>query len=150
MSLTHQRRILLVDDDEAIMTSFHVLPARKKLDRWRELTKSKLNEPWQSHIVKVIDRAAGMQQERDRIVHGMWGQSGEQVATSTNPLDGKITAFKWTGSKPPFDWKLSYPQIDNVAGKIDLLIRDLFQTVIDAWGSPPPLFGDAIKKMRHS
>lgn len=90
----------------------HSLEAR--IEQWRHLAKTEMLEPYRSSMLALINRVAETKQMRDRIIHGTWS-SNDPVATVT--MGGK--------PKHPFQWRLNYGKIKEVAHRIDSMMIDI-------------------------
>jgi hypothetical protein len=107
------------------------------------LVEGLITEPWRTELLAIIQATSGMQQERDRIVHGTWGRDERQYSTPD-----KVEVFNWTGPKRRFDWMLTYADIRNVARKIDKINKAYFELLLNAAGQPETfLVSDALKRI---
>lgn len=72
-------------------------------------------------VIDFCDRISSMQQQRDRIIHGMWGETLPKPDEDAGPP----YLHEIRPNLRPFKWQLTYEDIFNVARRIDALITDM-------------------------
>lgn len=116
----------------------------RRMDALEGLIKSRMKMPWQGEILGIMRQVRDLADLRDKIVHGTWvGKLNAQQAGSE-----AHGVSKWIKPGPPFEWKLNYGGIVDVAVKIDDAHHQLMMFLIGAWGSPQDFtVSDAIKRI---
>jgi len=90
-----------------------------KLDLWEELSRKHVKPEWLPEILKLITETRQVLDTRDKIVHGLWGDSGP---------------FSWGRPGHPFKWNAIYGDILTVALRIDRLQSQMFELCFRASG----------------
>ena len=103
------------DPDDPIRSVFDSTRSmRMRLDQWEELTKERIQQAWQKPMLDLINETRQVQDLRDKIVHGTWGdKEGKTIAPDTHG------PFSWGKPGHAFEWKLDYDGILEVALRID-------------------------------
>lgn len=124
-----------------------IRPMQKRIDVWEDLSKVGLKPEWVRSMLEIINETRNIQDLRDKIVHGTWGdkKTVEQGADTHGP-------FSLGKPGHPFDWKLDYGGILNVAVRIDHLHARMFDLALTANGEgqvPQFRFGDALRRIQQ-
>ena len=107
--------------------------------QFRDTVLQKVKPAYQHALLAIIDRITGLQQERDRIVHGAWADTGPETP---------ISVFHFGKPRKPFDWRLNFGQIVDVASKIERLSCELVDYAMKHLPKPTPAqfsFADALQ-----
>lgn len=126
-------------DAEAIKRFDETLVSKQRYRQFRNAVLQKVKPAYQHALLAIIDRITGLQQERDRIVHGAWGDTGPETP---------ISVFHFGKPRKPFDWRLNFGQIVDVALKIERLSCDLVDYAMKHLPKPTPAqfsFADALQ-----
>lgn len=88
----------------------------------RQLAEERAVEPGRSQLTSIIDRATGMQIERDEVIHRRWG------APSDSQLDD-LRLFEQHRARRSDERRIDYQRLRDTALKIDTLRADLAQLI---------------------
>ncbi len=94
-----------------------------RIDFWELLAQTHVIEPWRTKMLAAINETRQVQELRDKIIHGTWG---DKKASSTigNPVADRVS--NWSKPHHPFEWKADYGTILKVALRVDALHQMLF------------------------
>lgn len=139
------------DRDDPVRKLFDsTRPMSIRLDQWEALAKLHVKQEWLDPMLTLINETRQVQDMRDKIVHGVW--SDKENATVVSPEAHGL--FSWGKPGHPFNWKLDYSGILQVALRIDRLQAEMFQFVLKASGTGNSgadfTFGDALRRIRHA
>jgi hypothetical protein len=121
---------------------------RKRFGIVRDLVDRRIIEPHRTAILTHLSNVGSVVQERDRIVHGLWGS--DDPAPEDPSSDHNAThSFNWDRRKPRYNWRLTYDGIMQVALKIDQVSYELWNYLaVVVMGQPKPfLLSDALQKI---
>jgi hypothetical protein len=135
------------DPDDEVRKHFdNTRSMQMRLDQLEDLSKTKLNPPWIPKMLTLLNEIRQVQDMRDKIVHGTWGDKNEA------PKAGSDTHGTFSLGRPghPFDWRLDYGGIVQVALRIDALQAAMFDFAIQANGTTSEqfTFGSALRKIQ--
>jgi len=68
-----QMSAFLAEDIEAL-AEFRKGSFRVRHRHWRDVIDSRVHEPWKQELLAIGSRIGGIKQDRDRVVHGQWGE----------------------------------------------------------------------------
>lgn len=85
----------------------------------KEIVRRDVQEPHKSNFVSIIDRVLGVQAERDKLVHWLWGDS-----------EGGIGVADWRSHFKTPDWNFDFKRLVAVSQKIDGLRNELIQIAL--------------------
>jgi hypothetical protein len=112
----------------------------------REMVEAEIVEPWRTELLEILSRAGSVEQERDRIIHNVWGGSplGEPRSDESTQIMGG-----GYGTRSFFKWTLTYAGAMEVAKKLDGIGSDLLQFQIRAAGNPNFTTESALRRIRR-
>jgi hypothetical protein len=120
---------------------------RKRFDVVRDLVSRRIVDPHRIALMTHLDNIGSVVQERDRIVHGLWGSddpASEDPTTNYNSTH----SFNWNAGKPIYNWRLTYDGIMRVALKVDHLGFELMNYLARIMDYPRDfLLSDALQKI---
>jgi nucleoside-diphosphate-sugar epimerase len=117
------------------------LNTKVRLRQLRDVVTERVTQPYQGEILSLIDRITGMQQERDRVIHGTWADEGVGTPERT---------FDYGKPRKPFEWKLTYGELVEIALKIDALNVQLLDYAFKLRTQDDDFtLGDALRRTLH-
>ena len=138
-----QMSAFLAEDIEAL-TEFRKGSFRERHRQWRDVINVRVHEPWKQELLAIASRIGTIKQDRDRIVHGQWG---EEANKGPDP----VWLFSWFGTKPNFDWRISYDRLRDAARKIaaenHALCTLLFRISVPPEGTHGTSVREALKRI---
>ncbi len=114
---------ILANDENARKIYEETRVTKLRLDMLHTHVDQRVVDPARERLIGIIGRAKEMQAERDKIVHGAW----------TAPFEDEpehASAFSFGGARRPFEWKLTFGRLVEIARKIDKLQADLLQIIM--------------------
>jgi hypothetical protein len=123
-----------------------MLVFRHRLRLLRGLVEAKIIEPWRSDLLSTLSRIGETAQERDRIVHGVWG--GPPISVPFDPVNlPEAEKAMDLRARPHFQWKLTYGGIMDVVRKLDYINVTLLNFQIKANGGAPFTTASALQRI---
>lgn len=117
---------------------------KRRLDQFYALVDERMMEPPRTNLLALIDRIRGVQAERDKIIHGAW---------ESNPVNYQdpdwARSFGLANPKPPYEWKLTFAKINDVARKIDGLNYELMAGILSLGGAEGLTLSSALQSTLH-
>jgi hypothetical protein len=108
-----------------------------RLDLLKALMEARVKLPHKDNFLKLIIEIKDAQLQRDRIIHGAWGE--KEYGSGSE-------AFNWMKPHPKFQWKLDFGSIKKVAVLIDDLAFRWQMEVISGESGDNILMSDALKR----
>jgi hypothetical protein len=136
----------LAGDDKAIKEQYDSVRSFKiRIDILKDLIETRMREPFRQQFLDLVTEIKNAQVLRDRIIHGSWGDNGRLLIDDPEARG----AFNWLQPHPPFDWKLDYGKIKEVAERVDdLAFRWSHAAISGEIGSDIKL-SDALRNKLH-
>lgn len=113
-----------------------------RMDLLQALVEARMAQPYKERFLAMIVDIRNLQIQRDRIVHGSWGDDGK---TLDEPPEAR-GAFNWMKPHPPFEWKLTFGDIKAVATRIDDMTARWINAALEGATGDPVLMSDALRQ----
>ncbi len=137
---------LLRDDEEQLEAFRSDRSTKGRLDTLQNLVSGEFAQPHRDRFLALIRETRDAQFLRDRVAHGSWS-SAEQVVLEDPEAR---SAFSWLGPRHPFEWKLTFGTLKELALRIESLNVRFQNAILDELkpGDTQILLSDAINKKR--
>jgi hypothetical protein len=112
-----------------------------RLDILEALVGARVKSPHRERLLSMVVEIRNLQLQRDRIIHGSWGDGREPAAGPE-----ARGAFNWLKPHPPFEWKLNFGDIMAVALRIDEMTYRWVNTALDGATGDPILLSEALRQ----
>jgi hypothetical protein len=141
----------LIESDQKLIEEYKRLRNSTQITKlWKTLVEIKMQEPERASNLAFVTRFEALNNQRDDIVHRMWG-GGMEAGTLGAPDDAQTTdaamhrnrdesmKTKSTDARRNLRWRLSFSGIRKIAHSIAQLSQDILMSWLPP-GTPPGMF----------
>ena len=146
--IREQSTVNLIGSDPALVGQYKELKnSQRKTKFWKMLVETKMPEPERAKNLELITRFETLNNQRDDIVHRLWG-AGIEAGTLGTPdkipttdaalhrnRDEKMKT-KSKDARANLRWRLTFPGLREIARNIGQLNQDILMSWVPP-GSPP-------------